>query len=149
MIHIIFYYVFFFDISSTIRAAWSCWRILEKGKKSNIGRRFDFSFWKSLDAVYGGSYSSMATVVVAHRNLLRKMRRLYYWRKGYVHIFLAFTRSASTRKKDITVTEFYYAELLVRFYAELQKNGPIWRRKKCPLTMTTHASQLSRRRGQI
>src|ERR1700755_1274779 len=41
-------------------------------------------------------------------------------------------------EKGKTVTGLYYAELLGRFDAELQKNGPIWRRKKFSSTTTTH-----------
>jgi Transposase. len=41
-------------------------------------------------------------------------------------------------EKCKTVTGLYYAELLGRFDAELQKNGLICQRKKCSSNMTTH-----------
>jgi len=41
-------------------------------------------------------------------------------------------------EKGKTITGLYYAELLGRFDAELQKNCSIWRRKKCSSTMKTH-----------
>jgi Transposase. len=41
-------------------------------------------------------------------------------------------------EKGKAVTGLYYAKLLGRFDAELQKKDPIWQRKKCSSTMTMH-----------
>jgi Transposase. len=41
-------------------------------------------------------------------------------------------------EKDKMVTGYYYAKLLGRFHAELQKKQPHFAKKKCSSTMTMH-----------